>query len=325
MKKTAIILGRFQNYRLHEGYEKLLDYADKNYDRVVIILGKAIRKSTDCDPLPTWVRKQIISQDVNLSLYQKLLILTIQDSKVDVEWCNKLDAMIESLDLESDDFHFLVGRDSFEPHYVGKHKTNFYTISEIPEVSSSNDRADVCINNIYSIKDFAKGIIYATQQPFPRVDPTVDVAIFVKRLNGDVELVVGRKPTEKQFRLPGGFVDGTDGSFKKSAVREALEETNIVVSQSQLNYVDSLNINDWRYRKGKDNAFTTLYTVYFDMTTPGVELDSIVYRLKDFAAGDDLAEVKYINIKDLHSDGLVPEHVILIDKALEDAKFRKFI
>lgn len=318
--KTAVILGRFQNYKLHDGYKAMLDYATKNYDKIVIILGKSYRKATVKDPLSVEIRKKVIRRAISITTNHKLEnILFIKDAKTDVQWCNNLDTLVEGV-VENLNFDFLVGRDSFEPHYVGKYKTRFVTIPTVADTSSTQDRDAIKVENVSDIYTFAKGVIHATQQPYPRIDVTVDCALFLydPEKPGHPKLVLGRKAHEKGYRLPGGFVDTTDKTFRDAVVREMMEETKVVVHNSDLEYVESLNINDWRYRSGPDTCRTSLFIARLDMSK-----DNNQFKVKDLEAGDDLCEVVKTTLE-VFADGsysmthpLEKEHQILVDLAVK--------
>lgn len=319
--KTAVILGRYQNFKLHRGYEAMLNYASTNYDKIVIILGKSYRKATDTDPLNVEIRKRIIHRSVSSAILNKLdNILFINDCKTNEEWCSTLDTLVRSTCEGS--FDFLVGRDSFQPHYVeyGKYPDNFVEVPEIPGVSSTNDRDSIDPSKIDDIFTFAKGAIWASQQPYPRVDVTVDCALFLTDPEHErkATLILGRKPNEKHYRLPGGFVDTSDETFRSATCREMLEETNIVLNTKDLQYVESLNIHDWRYRKGRDTSRTNLFMAKLDRTDTGT-----IFKMKNCKASDDLAEVVHASVH-FNVDGsysinyqIEPEHQVLIDLAVK--------
>jgi bifunctional NMN adenylyltransferase/nudix hydrolase len=203
-------------------------------------------------------------------------------------------------------------RDSFLPHYHGVHDTEAF-----PVVGSHNAtelRAEAAETPLPS-KVFRAGVIYGIAKQRPITYPTVDVVV----VDGD-KILLARKPAETLFRFVGGFVDRTDVNWEMAARRELYEETKL--SALGMEYVCSQAVEDWRY-KGLDNGImTTLFMTYAwdQMGKP--------------TASDDIAEVKYFNLKDLYSvttepsqgeghihkrnytfkieDKIVPEHVELM-------------
>lgn len=294
--KTAVIVGRFQNYKLHAGHKALFKYATENYDKIIVCLGTAVRKACKTDPLSTYTRTRLIKREVDLATWQKLTIVKVVDNKSDVKWSENLDFTCEMQDVLNEGFDFLVGRDSFKPHYHGKYKDNFVEIPEVEGENATKYRENLkdYIRTAHQ-KSFAQGVIWATQEQYPQVYPTVDVAV-IREMDGEHYLLLGRKPTEEGWRLPGGFVDPTDDSYAHAATRELREETNLSVGHKRLVYVDSVKLADWRYRKGEDGVMTTLFVcpMNTDSTLNPIRGDS--YILKDLKAGDDLCEVKFVKL-----------------------------
>jgi len=163
--------------------------------------------------------------------------------------------------------------------------------------------------------------------------PTDSLTLYAESsgVDGD-KILLARKPAETLFRFVGGFVDRTDVNWEMAARRELYEETKL--SALGMEYVCSQAVEDWRY-KGLDNGImTTLFMTHAwdQMGRP--------------EASDDIAEVKWFNIKDLYSvtaeqsqgdghipkkiydfkieDKIVPEHVELmktfIKKMIENGK-----
>lgn len=326
-KKIAVIVGRFQNYKLHDGHKSLIQYASDNYDKIIIALGTSRKKSCKTDPLSVATRIRIIKRDMSLAAYQKTTFIKLSDKKSDVDWSNTLDTLCSLYDVEEVGIDLIVGRDSFKSHYSGKHINNFV---EVPEVVSENaTKYRENINDIAHIahqKSFAQGVIWSTQQQYPKVHATVDVAV-IRKLDDKTLILLGRKHEEQGWRLPGGFSDPTDESYAHAAVRELKEETNIVVGHKRLEYVNSIRLDDWRYRTGEDKVITSLFVCPFNNTGTGAMADS--YILKDAKAGDDLAELKWVELsKDLGTDKftsnsllpskLEPEHKKLFDVLISD-------
>ena len=145
-------------------------------------------------------------------------------------------------------------------------------------------------------------------ETFPKVNPTVDIACFN---HIHTHIILGRKSHEDKMRLPGGFADPNDSSYEESAIREFKEETNSVIKN--IEYVLSCKQDDPRFVDSDDKIFTILfYAQLFDD--------------QDLEAMDDLAEVRWVELNALYEDGIdewiVPEHKVLINKALDYAQRR---
>ena len=314
--KIAVIVGRFQNFKLHAGHKALFKYANDNYDEIIVGLGTAYRKSCKTDPLNVYTRTRLIKSEVNLATYQKMKFVKLMDNKCDIKWSENLDFICEMSDVLEEGFDFLVGRDSFKPHYHGKYQNNFVEIPEIEGENATKYRENLqsWIRTAHQ-KSFAIGAIWATQEQYPHVQPTVDIAA-IREMDGKHYLLLGRKPSEDGWRLPGGFVDPTDESYAHAAARELGEETNIICGFKRLQYVDSMKLADWRYRKGPDGVMTTLFVAPFKTNTDsGNTSDS--YIVGSMKAGDDLAECKWVELKRDLATGKYTERSICATIKLE--------
>ena len=324
-KKMAVVLGRFQNHRIHEGYKALFKEALANYDYVLVVIGEAIRKANPVAPLPPAVVKQLIKDYFSkVVVNPEFSIVSTKDNRSNEVWSKNLDIIVESNMAANgiEDFDFIVGRDSFRPFYSGKYDENFKQVEDIKfNLSSVNSTADrESLKHLPKIANpvaFAQGIIWTTQNQYPRIDPTVDVAII--RSDTDVTsplLLLGKKYNEDKWRLPGGFVDVTDESFFAAAVREVREETNVILNETDLQYKGTLPVNDWRYRKGVDKVFTTVFIANLnDSSTP--------FKIANCMAGDDLEEVKWFLISEVRTDIIVEEHVHLIWDIVDIESYKK--
>jgi bifunctional NMN adenylyltransferase/nudix hydrolase len=129
---------------------------------------------------------------------------------------------------------------------------------------------------------------------------TVDVAIF----NEDyTKILLGKKANEDQYRLIGGFADPGSDSYEADARREVREETGLSITDPE--YIGSYRIDDWRYRGEPDRKIKTLLFV--------AKVFSGSAR-----AADDIAEVRWFEIDDLHpaADWVIPNHRPLIEASL---------
>lgn len=140
-----------------------------------------------------------------------------------------------------------------------------------------------------------EGMIIASQMRFASVVSTVDIAILEKQ-NKVAGIWLGRKPNATQFRFIGGFADPTSDSDEADAAREAEEETNLLVGA--IGYIGNANIDDWRYRGEADKIRTRFFAGKVVGSTAG----------RGPKAKDDIAEIKWIPLKDLAKNPIVSEH-----------------
>lgn len=278
----GVIIGRFQIHELHDGQKELIDSVIKRHDKVIIFLGVAPTLSTKRNPLDFRSRKVMIE-----STYDKeMVILPLYDRKSDEYWSKLLDEKIK--EVEPVGSVVLYGsRDSFIPHYMGKHDT----IELVPKsfVSASEVRIEVS-KRVERTKEFRAGVIYGAYNNFATVHPVIDVAIMNE---DDTEVLLGRKKTEKRFRFIGGFVDVTDISLEQTVKREAKEETGLEIGNVE--YITSTRVEDWRYRSDPERSVLTTF----------FKAKKIFGAAK---GNDDIEEVKWFKVFDLKEKELVTEH-----------------
>jgi len=281
---VGVIIGRFQVNQLHDGHIELLDWVNKEHQKVIVVLGVAVATGTRENPLDFESRYQMIRD-----MYPEFLILPLIDKKTDQEWSISLDNLINGCVTPSQSVILYGSRDSFIPKYsgnfnkqelVGDH--NIWTGTKVRE--SVKQKA-------LPTADFRAGVIWASYNAYPRVVATVDIAISDSK-NRFFLLV--RKPNEKEWRFPGGFADPKSLNYEDDAIREAKEETGAVVQIER--YLDSINIQDWRYT-GVDKIRTTFFLAQ--------------YESGDINANDDVCEVKWFKFSDMTSDLFVDTHKIL--------------
>lgn len=127
--------------------------------------------------------------------------------------------------------------------------------------------------------------------PFPVSLHTVDVLIQrIKKENGKVEVLLGRKKNQDKFQIIGGFVDAGE-SAEVSALRELNEETSIklplTTTSSLVNsYRGSFFINDPRFKDSCHKISSSFYTLTVDESYVPI-------------AADDIEEVKWFMFTDL--------------------------
>src|SRR3990167_4679146 len=295
------VIGRFQVETLHNGHRYLINNALRNHKRVIVFVGVAPIVLTRHDPLDYPTRERMIRQE-----FPDVITLPLYDCSSDETWSKQLDTLIKTVVPNVSSAVLYGGRGSFVPHYCGQHKA-IEVDSEISYQSGTEQRKEIG-KIIRGNPDFRAGIIYATQNYFPYVKMTVDIAL-IKREKRDtsgyvvddkgINILLGRKPNESKWRLPGGFVDPTDKSLEDAACRELKEETSVYAETKHLKYIGAYRIDDWRFVKTDEvKIMTTLFMVDHLWDAP--------------RAGDDLEEVRWHNIETIGKD-INPNHAILLD------------
>jgi bifunctional NMN adenylyltransferase/nudix hydrolase len=261
---VGVIVGRFQVPALHSEHVDLIRTVKNRHKRVIIFIGLAETKVTKNNPLDYQMRRIMINEvfpDITDIHY-------IENHPSDHAWSKNLDSQISKA-LPGESKAVLYGsRDSFISHYHGKFPTKELIPTKI--ISGSELRKTVGHQKRAS-EDFRAGVIWATQNRYDTLYPTVDIAIF----NEDrTRILLGMKNCDGgKVRFPGGFATKSSGEYEVDARRETAEELGIEVGDME--YVCSRNVEDWRYRGEKDGIRTILFaTKYtFGVVTPGDDLD----------------------------------------------------
>ncbi|MCW3462549.1 NUDIX domain-containing protein [Chitinophaga nivalis] len=293
-KPTGVIIARFQTPSLHEGHLEIIRQVQQKHNRVLIILGVSPVRGSRKNPLDFYTRERMIKQ-----LFPEIIVLPLSDQKSDQVWSQKLDELLHT-NFPHETFVLYGSRDSFMDTYSGR-----YTTASLAPVKDYNATAlrEAVSDKVFDTEEFRAGIIYNTYNLFPAVYATVDIALF---RNDKQELLLGRKPNETAWRLPGGFSDPTDDNYEAAAARELQEECGAVTT-GPMTYVTSLRVNDWRYRTETNKIITTLFSTDLLEGTP--------------AAGDDLADIQWITVKDIpeliRQGNIVDTHIPLLEKLSE--------
>lgn len=274
MKNTGVIIARFQTPYLHEGHHYLINAVKELHHRTVIVLGMSPVKGGKRNPFDFYTRERMIK-----AAYPSIPVLPLRDYASDEVWSKKLDEILETA-FPGESFILYGSRDSFSDLYSGKWATAIlpqegeYCATEVRENHS---------DQVLDSEDFRMGINYACYSRYDAVHPTVDIALF----NTDkTKLLLGRKPNENTWRLPGGFADPTDDNYEQAATRELREECG-AVETTPMQYLGSCRMDDWRYRSEKDKIMTTLYACTLIAGEP--------------KANDDLAELQWFDTSALRT------------------------
>ena len=286
----GVIIGRFQTPELHSEHIKLIQYVLDRHEKVILFLGVSPTLANKKHPMDFITRKYMIEEQFGIS---KLTIMPLSDNKSNEIWSKQLDSKIKEV-FPLGSVTIYGSRDSFIPYYFGVNKT----LELQPDVFvSATDIREVASKKVISSSEFRAGIIYSVYNQFPIVYSTVDVAI----IKND-EILLGQKLGETQWRFIGGFVDTTDESDEAAAKRETLEETGLEVAD--LEYVCSMQVEDWRYRGIKDRSIMTRFfkaKYIFGCPTPQ----------------DDINALKWFKLTPELENILVEEHKKLFKKLIK--------
>lgn len=254
----GVIIGRFQVPALTPGHLGLINHVWSRNDRVVVLLGVS--------PIDGNAPEYPLSYEQRSTLFWNLQGRTehfsvhpLFDRKCDTEWSRALEDFLFSL-YPTDHLTLYAGRDSgFVGHYKGEIPVESVVLEpELPGESISGTSVRTSLIESYST-DFLKGQTFSLNKQFPKVHPTVDVALVTSRGPAqDYELFLIKRADTGEWCLPGGFVDPTDTSLEKAAQRELHEETGLY-SETKLTYLGSSLINDWRYRGSRDKILSSLF------------------------------------------------------------------
>lgn len=292
----GVAIGRFQIDRLHSGHLALIDHILKNHSKVIVFLGCALGEHKEDNALGYATREKMIK-----AAYPSVITMPIMDVNDDVIWSNNIDSKIREV-FKHGTVTLYGGRESFIPHYTGKHKT--FEIENAIEESGTLRRQQIK-NEIRDSEDFRAGILYHAANSYPNVFPCVDAAI-VKGAGDEQEILLARKPNEKLLRFPGGHVDPEDESYENAVRRESIEEVGMIELGAP-EYVCSMRVDDWRYRSSRNKITTVLYKMQ--------------YMYGTIKPDDDIVECKWVLIKDLLDNSLesqiVSEHIPLMKELLK--------
>lgn len=287
-RKLGVIVARFQINMLTKGHKALITHVRNNSDGILIVLGSPDVSFTDKNPLPYAVRVKMLTD----SGYDGP-VTQVRDNRDDSQWSEDLDNAIKQYISETEpkvgkiDVTLYGSRDSFIPTYTGIYKTEiFQPLADVGKVSATKQRKKIAILNQHQNNSaFRRGIIYAVENRFPTAYPTVDIAVV--KLSFDSEVLLGRKPGRDKWCFPGGFVDPTDLSLENAAKRELSEEVT-GISVSDMEYITSRKIDDFRYKGTKDGIITSFFVTYHKNGTP--------------IASDDLEEVRWFKISEIENN-----------------------
>ncbi len=279
--EIGVLVGRFQVDNLHPAHVSLINTVCQSHKRVLVFLGVTPVLVTKRNPLDFITRKEMLLQQ-----FPSLTVLSLPDMPNDEDWSKELDKRIREA-CPIGNVMLYGGRDSFHRAYSGVFP--YTAVEQITQFSGTEVRKEIS-QTVKASPDFRAGVIFAAFNQYPKVYPTVDVAIIDK-----TTILLGRKAYQTLYRFVGGFVDPSDENIEAAALREAAEETGLQLGAVQ--YVGTARINDWRYRNEEDKIITTLFVAEYRQGTP--------------LAQDDIAELAWFDIAQLTEQVFVEEHRVL--------------
>lgn len=278
----GVLIGRFQTPYLHDGHLGLIQHVVDNHKKVILFLGVSRIQNTKRNPLDFATRRIMIQKH-----FPEVTILPLNDNRSDIKWSESVDSTIKSV-LGEKSAIIYGSRDSFIPSYHGKHKTFEF---EPIQLHNSTELRNEAAKKIEDSVKWRSGVVYGISTQRPISYPTVDICAY----NDKGEILLAKKPNENLWRFVGGFVDTTDSSLEMAAKREFREETGGDCEISELKYIMSHRVKDWRYAREESSILTTLF------------LAKKVYG--PVKPSDDIAVVEWIHV-DLIDDDFIKTQVM---------------
>lgn len=287
---VAIIVGRYQTFQLHAEQIRMIDEVIKRHSHTIIVLGNSLMRGTIANPLDFRARKTMIHEK-----FPKVEIFYINDvPKDNTLWSNNLDKLIKENINSNQSVAIYGSKDTFISKYNGKFATFEFEASSFVSADELRRQA---VSNYTPNEQYRAGVVAAQANRFPTAYQAVDIAI----IDDNGRILMGRKPTETKWRFIGGFSDPNSTSLEADARREAAEETGVEVDG--ITYLGSLKITDSRYMFEVDCIKTAFFVGKYIYGRP--------------QGNDDIAEVKWIAIKDLNKDDIGEFHHVLVDMLME--------
>jgi bifunctional NMN adenylyltransferase/nudix hydrolase len=283
----GVLIGRFQVPELHGAHKELIDKVAGWHRKFLVVLGCSPTLVSRHNPLDFQARKLMINTH-----YPELPVMPLMDHPDDHEWSRELDRRIREV-FPVGTVTLYGGRDSFIPYYSGQFVCQEIEPTSYVAASGTLERRNASLE-VRSSADWRAGVVYAAYNRYPQVFPTVDVAVTRETGDGGLEILLAKKPEEKNYRLIGGFVNPHDNSLESAARREVLEESHIEISAPE--YVGSYLVDDWRYRNEVDKIMTTLFLARY--TFGAIQPDDDIEELRwfnlnrEFACNDVVASHK---------------------------------
>lgn len=291
--KTGVILGRFQVADLTRGHKYLFETAASQHTRLLVILGDTRTPPNASNPLSFEIRYDMIRDYLVKELgVDNFNIVRLRDERFHEVWTRKLDALIT--EHEGDAAVLYCGRDGFKPCYSGRFKVVEIDPHDSDSGTIERERIAQCPPN--DNHWFRAGIIYAHKTRQFQTYYTVDAAL-LHDTGAQINILLGRKPNETQWRLPGGFIEEQlNEEFATSVAREVMEECGVASESGWQILQDYPLPKEWRIARQENVSHRTILLAGWLMAG----------RPK---AGDDLVEVEWFSLKQvlLNTNYLITE------------------
>ena len=285
-KPVGVIVARFQVSKLHPGHIHLIYHVRELHEDVLIVLGHhggSVR--TKRNPLTVGERKVMVEQTFP---GVPLLIEGLADHPYSSDmWSRNLDQLIERV-FPGRGAVLYGSRGSFIPYYSGK-----YVTTEVPAIfpdSGSEIRKALVFPDT---EEARRTIIWDQENRRDFMYSTSDLAIVRKDTQ---EVLLGSKPNfDDKLCFIGGHAEKGDKGARSTVIREGGEEV-VGIKVGEPVYIDSVSVNDPRYRDTQDGVMTTFYCAEYLGGQPD--------------PSDDITKICWVHRKKL-SSVLVPWHLPL--------------
>jgi bifunctional NMN adenylyltransferase/nudix hydrolase len=294
----GVLVGRFQVHELHEAHHYLIKQVVDNHKKVILFLGVPKVVGTKKNPLDFDSRKKMIQHH-----YPNIVILSLPDFGDDRRWTQELEKRIIEV-YPIGEVLLYGGRDSFIPYYKnGGGQFDCRELNEYGTFVSGTEVRKLVSSEVKDSPDFRAGVIYQSYNQYPKVHPCVDVAILDE---SEEKILLAKRPYEDGWRFIGGFSRPTDTSYEHTARRKVSQDAGGNLSITDLRYVGSCQIPDWRYQSEEDKILSILFVTkkMFGRIEPS----------------DDVSELKWWNINEISEKNITSEHKILLDMFLKYKK-----
>lgn len=291
-----VFIGRFQPF--HNSHKKIISYAHKYTNTMLILVGSAQNSLTLKNPFSYQERKMLIEkscEDISMNLtFDAVRDYPYNDNKWLQEVREKIDRM--KLTFKTPPRVAIIGHKKDKSSYY----LNLFPDMELLEVPMFEDVNATDIRNLFytgkmelinnvpqpvfnflssyketltkKYENFVQEFNYIQsykksweKAPYPVVFVTVDV-VFI--CSGHI-LMIERKanPGKGMYALPGGFIDHNE-TIKESAIRELKEETKIDIKKEMLfSLIKEVKVFDKVDRSSRGRTITHAHFIEYNSST----------------------------------------------------------
>jgi ADP-ribose pyrophosphatase YjhB (NUDIX family) len=290
---VAVLPVRFQTEDLavdvHPGHWDMVVDACTKHAEVHFILGVPQSYPTDNDPLPYEARVQMI-KDAIARAFPDVRVTFEESLSRQISYEERSRRFDESTAERFPGRKILVygASDSFIDKYSGKHRT--FRVPTTCQVRGKDLRKRLVFRHS---RDFRAGYMFAIVRRLPIAYPATDIAVVD---HNKARVILVRKADEIGWRFPGVlYKPELDTSYESAGLRAVEKELHgIAIDKPRI--VQSILIDDPKYRRSKDRIITLLMLANYGSGEP--------------RAGDGIIDAKWFYFEDV-LQLLVPEHVPL--------------